>query len=29
MKSLQADYSEVACGIAIKDGEVTVTQDFH
>jgi uncharacterized protein YkwD len=28
-ENITGNYTEVACGIAIKDGEVTVTQDFH
>jgi GH24 family phage-related lysozyme (muramidase) len=28
-ENIVGNYANVACGIAIKDGEVTVTQDFH
>ena len=28
-ENITGNYSEVACGVSIKDGEVTVTQDFH
>ena len=28
-QNMTGDYSELACGIAVKDGEVTVTQDFR
>jgi uncharacterized protein YkwD len=28
-QNFTGDYTEVGCGIAIKNGEVTITQDFH
>jgi len=28
-ENIRGTYNEVACGISINDGEVTVTQDFH
>jgi hypothetical protein len=28
-ENMRGNFSEVACGISINNGEVTVTQDFH